>query len=95
MLDLLMCSLLLFLFFFLYFYSIKIHFLSALLVMESMVLMLLIMSVGLSFTILEGLSIYLFVLTLSVTEAAYGLTLLMSLVKFKGSDLILGSVTNF
>nr|BBA10679.1 NADH dehydrogenase subunit 4L [Zaptyx exulans] len=71
-----------------YLYSTYSHYLSALLILESMVLILLIFVVTFSFSLLEGLMIYLFVLTLSVCEAALGLTLLISLVKLSGNDLI-------
>nr|BBA10214.1 NADH dehydrogenase subunit 4L [Zaptychopsis buschii] len=70
------------------FFFISKHFLSTLLVLESMVLMLLILSMNMTFFLTEGLSTYLFILTLSVCEAAMGLTILMSLVKFKGNDMI-------
>nr|BBA10685.1 NADH dehydrogenase subunit 4L [Oligozaptyx hedleyi] len=69
-------------------YSIYNHYLSALLVMESMVLMLLVFTVTFSFILLDGLMIYLFVLTLSVCEAALGLTLLISLMKLSSNDMI-------
>nr|BBA10670.1 NADH dehydrogenase subunit 4L [Oligozaptyx hedleyi] len=72
-------------------YSIYYHFLSALLVLESMVLKLLVFTVTFSFILLEGLMIYLFVLTLSVCEAALGLTLLISLKKMSGKDMITSS----
>nr|BBA10562.1 NADH dehydrogenase subunit 4L [Zaptychopsis buschii] len=70
------------------FFFISKHFLSTLLVLESMVLMLLILSMNMTFFLTEGLTTYLFILTLSVCEAAMGLTILMNLVKYKGNDMI-------
>nr|BBA10310.1 NADH dehydrogenase subunit 4L [Zaptyx stimpsoni strictaluna] len=72
----------------LYFFSTFKHYLSSLLALESMILVLLIFVVTINFTLIEGLGIYMFVLTLSVCEAAIGLTLLISVVKLKSNDLI-------
>nr|BBA10010.1 NADH dehydrogenase subunit 4L [Zaptyx daemonorum]BBA10673.1 NADH dehydrogenase subunit 4L [Zaptyx daemonorum] len=91
MINLLNFSLLLLVILHLYLFFIKTHLLSSLLVLEAMVLMLLMITVSFSFCVLEGLSLYLFVLTLSVCEAAIGLTLLISIVKFNGSDHIKGN----
>nr|BBA10277.1 NADH dehydrogenase subunit 4L [Zaptyx tantilla] len=83
--------------FFLLFMMVSLHiylfcnfsrFLATLLSLEAMVLLLLIITISMSYTILESFSVYLFVLSLSVCEAALGLTLLVSLVKFKGNDMI-------
>nr|BBA10238.1 NADH dehydrogenase subunit 4L [Zaptyx inversiluna] len=71
-----------------YFYSIYSHLLSALMLLEAMVLFLLFFTVSFTINNLEGLTIYLFTLTLSVCEASLGLSLLMSMVKMKGNDLI-------
>nr|BBA10580.1 NADH dehydrogenase subunit 4L [Zaptyx entospira] len=71
-----------------YLYSTYYHYLSALLILESMVLFLLVFMVTFSYCLLESLMIYCFVLTLSVCEAALGLTLMITLVKLKGNDLI-------
>nr|BBA10703.1 NADH dehydrogenase subunit 4L [Zaptyx hyperoptyx] len=88
MLNIMCFSLILLVTLHLYLLKIKLHFLGALLTLEAMVLFLLILTVSLSYSTLEGLNIYYFVLTLSVCEAAFGLTLLISVVKLKGSDLI-------
>nr|BBA10376.1 NADH dehydrogenase subunit 4L [Zaptyx dolichoptyx] len=88
MLNIMWASLVLLVFLHLYLFSTKFHFLGALLTLEAMVLILLVLTVSLSYWTLEGLNIYYFVLTLSVCEAAFGLTLLISIVKLKGSDLI-------
>nr|BBA10667.1 NADH dehydrogenase subunit 4L [Zaptyx cladoptyx] len=69
-------------------FTIKSHFLSSLLTLEAMVLLLLLFTISFSFYLLESLSVFLFVLTLSVCEATMGLTLLISLVKSKGNDKI-------
>nr|BBA10823.1 NADH dehydrogenase subunit 4L [Zaptyx lushanensis] len=71
-----------------YLFTISSYFLSTLLTLEAMVLILLIFSVVFSFNLMEGLSMYLFILTLSVCEASIGLTLLISLVKVQGNDFI-------
>nr|BBA10097.1 NADH dehydrogenase subunit 4L [Zaptyx stimpsoni] len=65
------------------------HLLSALMVLEGMVLILLVFLAVMSYRVDEGLSMYLFVLTLSVCEASMGLTLLISLVKINSNDLIM------
>nr|BBA10820.1 NADH dehydrogenase subunit 4L [Thaumatoptyx sp. RM-2016] len=80
--------LLLLLLLYLVFFSVSNHFLSSLIILESMVLILLLFSLCLVSTIMEGMAIYLWVLTLSVCEAAMGLTLLISLLKIQGSDTI-------
>nr|BBA10868.1 NADH dehydrogenase subunit 4L [Zaptyx yaeyamensis] len=95
MLNLMTCSLLLLGALYIYFFSIKYRFLSALLVLEAMVLLLLIFTVALTFTMLDSLSLYFFVLTLSVSEAALGLALLISFGKFKGNDLLNSKMYNF
>nr|BBA10226.1 NADH dehydrogenase subunit 4L [Metazaptyx hachijoensis] len=87
MLNLLNLSLILLVILHFYFFSVKKHLLSALLVLEAMVLMLLLLTFAFSFWMLEGLTMYMFVLTLSVVEAALGLTLLISYVKMSGSDM--------
>nr|BBA10373.1 NADH dehydrogenase subunit 4L [Zaptyx oxypomatica] len=74
--------------FHLYLFSIRSYFLSSLMVLQAMVLTLLLFAVIFSFCLLEGLGVFLFILTLSVCEAALGLTLLISLVKLNGNDLI-------
>nr|BBA10043.1 NADH dehydrogenase subunit 4L [Zaptyx takarai] len=80
--------LLLLLMLYLYFFTVSNSFLSSLMVLESMVLLLLILTALFSMNLSEGINMFLFVLTLSVCEATLGLTLLISLVKFKGNDLI-------
>nr|BBA10799.1 NADH dehydrogenase subunit 4L [Zaptyx noviluna] len=71
-----------------YFYSVYSHLLSTLIILEAMVLFLLLFTVSYTMFNMEGLTIYLFTLTLSVCEASLGLSLLMSFVKMKGNDLI-------
>nr|BBA10715.1 NADH dehydrogenase subunit 4L [Zaptyx sarissa] len=91
MLNLCSVSLLLLALLFLYFFTSRYYLLSSLLVLESLVLMLLIFTITISFTMFGTLSMYLFVLTLSVSEAAIGLSLLVSYGKYKGSDLMLST----
>nr|BBA10463.1 NADH dehydrogenase subunit 4L [Zaptyx stimpsoni strictaluna] len=79
----------------LYFFSTFKHYLSALLSLEAMILVLLVFVLTINFMFIEGLGIYMFVLTLSVCEAAVGLTLLISVVKFKSNDLINNFSINF
>nr|BBA10811.1 NADH dehydrogenase subunit 4L [Thaumatoptyx cf. gonyptyx RM-2016] len=67
------------------------HYVSAMLILEAMVLILLIFSLNLVGCLMDGYSIYLWVLTLSVCEAAMGLSLLISLVKVKSNELIISS----
>nr|BBA10085.1 NADH dehydrogenase subunit 4L [Zaptyx pinto] len=88
MMYLMMFYLFLLLVFQLYLFNTSSHFLTSLLVLESMVLSLLLFSLAFSYPIIEGLSIYVFILTLSVCEAALGLTILISLVKLKSNDMI-------
>nr|BBA10553.1 NADH dehydrogenase subunit 4L [Zaptyx exodonta] len=88
MLTLLLATLIMLMICHFYLYSNYFHYLSSLLILESMVLFLLVFMVSFSYVLLESLMIYLFVLTLSVCEAALGLTLLISLVKLKSNDLI-------
>nr|BBA10784.1 NADH dehydrogenase subunit 4L [Zaptyx kosakai] len=71
-----------------YLFSISSFYLSTLLTLEAMVLALLIFSVVFSFNLMESLSLFLIILTLSVCEASIGLTLLISLVKVQGNDFI-------
>nr|BBA10682.1 NADH dehydrogenase subunit 4L [Zaptyx kikaiensis] len=67
------------------------HYLSSLLVLEGMVLMAILIIVATMGMVGGSLSLYLFILTLSVVEASLGLTLLLSYVKASGSDLIRNS----
>nr|BBA10817.1 NADH dehydrogenase subunit 4L [Thaumatoptyx cf. diacoptyx RM-2016] len=73
---------------YLYIFSVQNHFLSILIILEAMLLILLSFSLGFSMTLMEGYSVYLWILTLSVCEAAIGLTLLISYMKLNGSDLV-------
>nr|BBA10337.1 NADH dehydrogenase subunit 4L [Tauphaedusa subaculus]BBA10358.1 NADH dehydrogenase subunit 4L [Tauphaedusa subaculus] len=73
---------------FLIFYNSKKHFLSSLLLLESMVLVLILTTLTITYISLEGLSFFLLVMTLSVVEASLALTLLISVSKFKGNDFI-------
>nr|BBA10727.1 NADH dehydrogenase subunit 4L [Zaptyx thaumatopoma] len=88
MLNFMKISLLLLIITYMYLFTIRTHYLSSLLSLESMVLILLIFTIGLTTYLNESLSMFLFILTLSVCEAAIGLTLLVSFVKLKGNDLI-------
>nr|BBA10604.1 NADH dehydrogenase subunit 4L [Tauphaedusa stearnsii stearnsii] len=66
----------------------KKHYLSCLLLLESMVLILILFSLTITYFILEDMTFYLLVLTLSVCEASLALTLLISMSKLNGNDII-------
>nr|BBA10514.1 NADH dehydrogenase subunit 4L [Zaptyx hirasei] len=72
----------------LFIFKVSSHFLSALLVLEGMVLLCIIFLSATMSMVSEGMSVYLFFLTLSVAEASMGLSLLMGYVKVNGNDLI-------
>nr|BBA10718.1 NADH dehydrogenase subunit 4L [Zaptyx adulta] len=74
---------------FIYFYTVKSSFLSALMVLEAMVLLSLVFLAYFTLSMSEGINIFLIVLTLSVVEACLGLTLLITYVKVFGNDFIL------
>nr|BBA10787.1 NADH dehydrogenase subunit 4L [Zaptyx kanaganensis] len=78
-----------------YLFTISTFFLSTLLSLEAMVLNMLIFLGVFSYNLTEGLNMYLFILTLSVCEASIGLTLLISLVKVQGNDLIKSNMSMF
>nr|BBA10841.1 NADH dehydrogenase subunit 4L [Zaptyx kotoshoensis] len=70
------------------FFNVTKHYISSLMILESMVLVLILISLSMVLTLSEGLAIYMWVLTLSVCEAAMGLSLLMSLLKVNSNDYV-------
>nr|BBA10814.1 NADH dehydrogenase subunit 4L [Thaumatoptyx cf. aptyx RM-2016] len=91
MLNYMYSTFMLLLLLFLYLFSVQKHFLSILIILEAMVLLLLIFSLGFTSLLMNSMGIYLWLLTLSVCEAAMGLTLLVSVMKLNGSDMIFSS----
>nr|BBA10076.1 NADH dehydrogenase subunit 4L [Phaedusa kelantanensis] len=70
------------------FFKVQYHYLSALLIIEAIMLTAIIFMVFLSHLMHGSLNMYLLILTFSVGEAAMGLALLMSTIKLSGQDFI-------
>nr|BBA10547.1 NADH dehydrogenase subunit 4L [Megalophaedusa kawamotoi] len=77
---------------FLVFFSMGKKFLYSLLVLESLVLVSLLVNLLALGTVLNSMYLFILLLTLAVSEAAMGLSLLMSYLKMNGSDLILANL---
>nr|BBA10439.1 NADH dehydrogenase subunit 4L [Solitariphaedusa miyoshii]BBA10505.1 NADH dehydrogenase subunit 4L [Solitariphaedusa miyoshii]BBA10751.1 NADH dehydrogenase subunit 4L [Solitariphaedusa miyoshii] len=73
--------------FFIFFYT-KLHYLSALLILEACMLIALLLCMCVVFNSFGTSSLFLTIMTLGVCEAALGLTVLLSYIKVKGNDYI-------
>nr|BBA10760.1 NADH dehydrogenase subunit 4L [Megalophaedusa micropeas] len=70
------------------FFNSKTHFISSLLILEAVVLVSLIISCFITSVVASSFSLWIVLLTLSVCEASLGLSLLVAMIKVKGSDLM-------
>nr|BBA10517.1 NADH dehydrogenase subunit 4L [Oospira aenigmatica] len=72
------------------FFSTKNHYLTSILILEVITLLSLVISVSMCYMVKEGFNSFFLILTLLVCEAAFGLSILLSVVKTEGNDYILG-----
>nr|BBA10187.1 NADH dehydrogenase subunit 4L [Stereophaedusa caloptyx caloptyx] len=73
---------------FLFFFNTKLHYLRALLILETMMLTALIITFVLLTNLTSDPYLFLLLLTFGVVEAGFGLSLLLAYIKTGGSDMI-------